>query len=141
MKKISLIITTLLLGFTLSAQTGQVQVNITGITPEWGGTVRIGLYLEDGFPTVGKSQVNKVMLATKLKDLVTFKDIPAGTYGIAIFQDINSDGKLNRNFYGAPTEPFGFSNNKFGRFGPPKFAEVAFAVTSGDSTALIINLE
>jgi len=41
---------------------------------------------------------------------ISFK-LPTGQYGIAIYHDENGDGKLNKNFVGYPSEPFGFSNN------------------------------
>ena len=40
--------------------------------------------------------------------------------------DLNKNKKLDTNFLGIPKEPYGFSNEKKGRFGPPKFKEVSF---------------
>lgn len=79
--------------------------------------------------------------AHKLEDSLSFRGTPAGTYAKAVFQDINSDEKLNSNFYGAPTEPYGFSNNIFGLFGPPKFVDAAFDVQVNDTVGLSMNLE
>ena len=116
-------------------------MTITGVTPEWGGTIRVGLYSEADFPKEGYCLASQVIHARALEQQVIFLDIAAGTYAIAVFQDLNSDGKLNRNFYGAPTEPYAFSNNIFGRFGPPQFAAAAFGVKGADKTLLSINLE
>lgn len=49
-----------------------------------------------------------------------------GIYGVAVFQDLNGNEKLDRNLFGAPTEPFGFSNNPVIRFSAPEFAEFQF---------------
>ena len=49
-----------------------------------------------------------------------------GIYGVAVFQDLNGNEKLDRNLFGAPTEPFGFSNNPVIRFSAPEFAEFKF---------------
>ena len=49
-----------------------------------------------------------------------------GIYGVAVFQDLNGNEKLDRNLFGAPTEPFGFSNNPVIGFSAPEFAEFKF---------------
>lgn len=51
-----------------------------------------------------------------------------GKYAISIFHDVNSDGELNTNIFGIPKEPFGFSNDAKGKFGPPSFEKAAFEV-------------
>ena len=47
-------------------------------------------------------------------------------YAFTFFHDLNKNKKLDTNFLGIPKEPYGFSNEKKGRFGPPKFKEVSF---------------
>ena len=47
--------------------------------------------------------------------------LPQGTYGIAVFQDLNENGTLDKNFIGIPNEPYCFSNGAVGRFGPPSW--------------------
>ena len=49
-----------------------------------------------------------------------------GIYGVAVFQDLNGNEKLDKNLFGAPTEPFGFSNNPVIGFKAPEFAEFQF---------------
>ena len=49
---------------------------------------------------------------------------------IAIFQDSNSNEKLDKNAFGIPKELYGFSNNPKRGFGPPKYAEVAIPISS-----------
>lgn len=51
---------------------------------------------------------------------------PAGRYGVAVYQDVNSDGELNTGLFGIPSEPTGFSNDAPANFGPPRFADAAF---------------
>lgn len=50
---------------------------------------------------------------------------PMAQFAIAVYQDINADGELNRTRLGVPVEPFGFSNNAMGNRGPPSFAQAA----------------
>ena len=42
----------------------------------------------------------------------TFSNIEPGTYAVAVVHDENSDGKLDKNFVGVPSEGYGVSNNK-----------------------------
>ena len=40
---------------------------------------------------------------------------------------MNGNQELDRNLIGIPTEPFGFSRNARGSFGPPSFEQMEFA--------------
>ena len=59
---------------------------------------------------------------------VTFvlRDLPPGKYAVSSYHDENSNGKLDTNSLGVPTEGYGFSNDAQGNAGPPKFAQAAF---------------
>jgi uncharacterized protein (DUF2141 family) len=59
---------------------------------------------------------------------VRFENLPAGSYGIRLFQDLDANGDLNTGFMGIPSEPYAFSNNAPIRFGPPSWAAVRFAL-------------
>ena len=54
--------------------------------------------------------------------------VPAGTYAIRIFLDLNNNQKLDTNFFGKPAEPFGFSNNPMIRFKMPTLDKISFSV-------------
>ena len=58
---------------------------------------------------------------------LNFADLPAGNYAIKLFQDENSNGQIDKNDQGIPTEPYGFSNNG-GVYGPPSFDEAKVVV-------------
>lgn len=51
-----------------------------------------------------------------------------GAYGIRVYQDVDDDRELDTNAFGLPREPFGFSNDARGRFGPPRWRDVRFEV-------------
>ena len=55
-------------------------------------------------------------------------DVSYGDYGVAVFHDENSNGKMDKNVLGIPLEPYGFSNNVRVTFGPPKWEEAKFTV-------------
>ena len=48
---------------------------------------------------------------------------------IAVFQDLNGDGKLTKSRFGLPVEPYGFSNNARSLLGPPSFSQAAFDIS------------
>jgi uncharacterized protein (DUF2141 family) len=66
--------------------------------------------------------------------------LPAGEYALSVFQDVNDNGKLERNFIGIPKEPAGLSNNLRPRFGPPKYQDALFSVTVDTVTEQKIEL-
>lgn len=58
----------------------------------------------------------------------TIKNIKPGDYTLAVFHDINKDEILNTNMVGIPKEPYAFSNNARGTFGPPSLTDQTFTV-------------
>jgi uncharacterized protein (DUF2141 family) len=64
----------------------------------------------------------------------TAESIEPGLYAVAVYHDLNENGKLDRSALGAPTEPYGFSNDARGRFGPPKFEKAAIRIDPGGLT-------
>jgi uncharacterized protein (DUF2141 family) len=66
----------------------------------------------------------------------TFKNLPAGTYAVGVFQDENDNGKLDTNFLGIPKEGYGFSNNTTA-MRKPTFAEAHFDIGEQDISILI----
>lgn len=49
--------------------------------------------------------------------------LPPGDYAISLFHDQNGNGKLDKNLIGMPIEPYGFSNDAAGAYGPPTFQQ------------------
>lgn len=54
---------------------------------------------------------------------VVLDGLPHGRYAAALYQDSDRDGKLDSNFLGIPTEPYGFSGP--GGSGRPDFEAAA----------------
>lgn len=68
--------------------------------------------------------------------VVTFENIPEGTYAVSIFHDENDNDKLDSNFIGIPKEDYGCSNDAKGFMGPPKWKDAKFELKS-DKTITI----
>ena len=137
----TIMILLILLTSTAYAQTGTVVVKVTQIDVNEGGKIKIGIYDSKEFPFFGKEIAGIDIEVKETSATYSFKNIPAGKYAIAVFQDSNVDGKLTKNMFGVPKEPYGFSNNKYGKFGPPDFEDVSFDVKEETSISLTINLK
>lgn len=112
-----------------SGQTVTLTVKIEGVTTSQ-GVVRVALFDKaTGFPNGKNAAVAQQTVAANGETLtVTFANLKAGTYALAVQHDKNNDGKLNRNTLGIPTERYGFSNGARGTFGPPSFGAASFAL-------------
>ncbi len=86
---------------------------------------------------------NKTVSATEVevtgKTLsYTFENLKGGKYAVQVMHDANSNGELDVNFFGIPTEAYGFSNNAMGSFGPPKLEDQLFELE--DSKTITIKV-
>ncbi|MDC8785951.1 DUF2141 domain-containing protein [Roseateles koreensis] len=71
--------------------------------------------------------------------LIQLHDLPEGVLALNVTHDLNGNGRLDMNAMGLPIEPYGFSNNAVGMFGPPSFEKAAFSVTQGARIAVQLN--
>jgi uncharacterized protein (DUF2141 family) len=70
---------------------------------------------------------------------VLLKDLPDGPLALTLFQDANANGRMDMNPMGIPTEPYGFSNNAAGSFGPPKFEQAVMTPVAGATVKVRLN--
>lgn len=63
----------------------------------------------------------------------------AGEYGVRVLHDENGNGELDSNLVGMPTEPWGFSNNATGNFGPPGWDDVRFRLDGHADLTIHLN--
>ena len=64
-------------------------------------------------------------------------NLPPGIYAVSVYEDLNSNRKLDHNLIGLPREPVGVSNNPSARFGPPHFDECSFHLGATAQTITI----
>lgn len=74
------------------------------------------------------------------KATIRYTDLIPGNYSVEAFHDQNNNGKLDTNPFGIPREPYGFSNNVRGNFGPPDFDLTLFQVSGMTTTKIRILL-
>lgn len=121
-----------LLSMPLSAQenkSGTIRLKVEGVIGGQ-GQVRIALEKDKkGFESGDfehPDYLSRVVEAKSDTVSVTFPAVPYGTYAIKAFQDLNGDGKMKTGFFGAPEEPWGFSNDATGIMGPADFSDSKF---------------
>ncbi len=59
-----------------------------------------------------------------------------GEYAVALYQDVNSNGYIDKRLFGMPKEPYGFSNNVRPKFSTPKFDECKVLVKEDAKTMI-----
>ncbi len=142
MKNIFLFFLILILNTSIITTNEAVLIlEVTGLDLSKKGNLRIGVFKKNGFPEADKVHLGKIIPVSSSNMKVTISKLEVGTYGIAVLQDQDKNGKMTTNLVGYPIEPYGFSNNKFGKFGPPDFSDVSFTLKSGQSLFLKINLK
>lgn len=70
---------------------------------------------------------------------VSFPNLPEGDYAASVIHDVNGNKKLDANAIGMPIEPYGFSNDAAGNFGPPTYEQAKFKL-GPDATSIKIKL-
>jgi uncharacterized protein (DUF2141 family) len=105
---------------------GNLQVVVIGFQSA-SGDVKMALSNSESNYT-SKSQAFRGTSATIEGDKATtvFADLPYGESAVRVYHDANSNDKLDTNFMGIPKEPYGFSNNVRGTFGPVIWDNVKF---------------
>ncbi len=130
MKKLS-ISTLLMIGLlatsNLFAQR-KLEVTVKNIK-ELKGTIRVALFNNEK-DFLENFLEGKIVKATGKEVKVVFENLKPGDYAVSVFHDENENEKLDSGFMGIPNEPYGFSNDAMGTFGPPSFEKAKMKLDS-----------
>ena len=130
-----LILMAMLLSF--GSRAGELKLELHG-KGKAGQVVRAALYnSREQFGSEDK--FFKPVIVTATGDSVTaiIADVPAGKYAVAAYVDSNNNGKQDTNFFGKPTEIYGFSNDARATFGLPDYSDALFEVGAGTAAQSI----
>jgi uncharacterized protein (DUF2141 family) len=137
--RISIVFAACLLACASHAQT-VLEVEVVLSDLDAGGTLRLALCpSESAFETDKGCTLHTAKAAGSLVRL-RIPDLLPGTYAVKIFHDADNDGTLDTNWLGIPSEPYGFSNDAMGSFGPPSFEQARFNV-GGEPTTIRIRMK
>lgn len=106
-----------------------------------GATLMVAVFTEAGQWLRQPQAAQRIVLGPEAaggKVSVVLKGLPDGPLAFSLFQDANANGRLDMNAMGIPVEPYGFSNNAAGQFGPPRFEQAVLTPVAG--TALQVRL-
>jgi len=113
-----------------SAQAARLEITVQGMTQPQGHVV-VAVYDQAAVWLKGKP-LKATRIAVSAEGSVThvFDDLPEDAeVALTAFHDTNGNGRLDTNPMGMPVEPYGFSNDAMGQFGPPKFEAARIKVT------------
>jgi uncharacterized protein (DUF2141 family) len=126
----------LLPGITLCAQRS-LEVEVVLSVAAAGGTLRLALCPDENAFGNDKGCALHTAAANGSVVRITVGNAAPGTHAIKVFHDVNDNGKLDTNWLGIPTEPYGFSNDAMGTLGPPSFQQAQFIVGQKPTTIRI----
>ena len=121
--------------YCATASSANINVEINGVR-DAKGEILVSLFNQtEGWlrTDVGAAKVAALPGVVK----ATFPNLPAGEYAVSVIHDLNSNGKLDSNLIGIPAEPYGFSNDASGNFGPPTFDQAKFKLGTEHKTVVI----
>jgi len=122
----------LLTGFKPNGNT-TLKLEVSNFENRASTKIWVSVFSEKDF--LEKSIQTKSVVVSGNKVIVEF-DLPSGEYAVSTYQDVNSNGKIDRYIIGKPKEPYGFSNN-VKPFGPPSYKDCKFALTSSPKSISI----
>jgi len=130
--------TLLLCSIGLNVRAEDLTVEVQHVFPN-AGPVMVAVYDKaEDFPAPQKGLAGQAVEAQGESAEAIFHGLAPGRYAVAVYQDLNRNGKLDKNFLGLPTEPYGFSKDARGSFGPPSFDAAAVDIPA--AAKVVINL-
>lgn len=135
----SMVLAALLMSGVMGAQAyaGELTVQVSGIT-QAKGDILVAVFDQKG-QWLKQSVFRQKTAAVQDKVVLMFDNLPEGEYAISVMHDVNGNGKLDSNAIGIPSEPYGFSNDAAGSFGPPSYDDAKIKV-GADKQAIHIQL-
>ncbi|MBD2439487.1 DUF2141 domain-containing protein [Nostoc sp. FACHB-110] len=117
---------------------GNLTVEVDGLKNKQGQICASIYNSSQGFPSNSDRILQRE--CTEITDepvKLTFNNLKAGNYAVAVMHDENKDFTVNLNDLGMPLEGFGFSQNPEITTRAPKFGEAAFLVVGANTTIKI----
>jgi uncharacterized protein (DUF2141 family) len=143
-KKIILILLTLSINYSLIAEgnLGTLTVKVSGLRNTNGYVVCHLFNSADGYPTKSKKAIKFIddyNIKNKTATFV-FTNLPYGNYAFTVHHDENANHKMDKNFFGLPSEGWACSNNAKGTLGLglPSFDKAKIVVNKSEVTTYVI---
>ena len=112
----------------------KIEVTVKNVK-ESKGTIRVALFNNET-DFLEQALESKVVKASATETNVVFDNLKPGEYAISVIHDVNENKELDKGFMGIPKEPYGFSNDARGKFGPPSYEESKLIVKGDVKTSI-----
>ncbi|MFA0086643.1 DUF2141 domain-containing protein [Vibrio sp. 10N.261.51.F12] len=118
------------------ANAAEVTLKLSGLVAAE-GNIRVGFFTDKAKFSEGEYTIGRIIEAPQEGKEVIAKlnDIAPGEYAISVYQDLNLNKSLDKNLFGIPKEPYGFSGNWTS--GAAKFEQALIQV---DETGTVISI-
>ena len=116
-----------------NASVGTLTVRISGFTHTKGAAM-VALTDAKGFLARNAALRQQSLPVREGQVTWVVRDVPYGSYAVQAYHDENSNRRLDRNFLGIPSEPYGFSNDARSMMRAPTYEEAAFTVAAAAMT-------
>lgn len=102
-----------------------------------GKNLYIGYWSDDKetFPEADKVNLKDKFTINNLKFFIS-KSLEENTYAISLFIDMNGNGKLDKNLFGVPKEPYCFSRNFKPKLSAPNFEDCSILISKDTKLTL-----
>lgn len=116
--------------------TATLTVKVTKIQSAKGQILLAVFDNPDGFPSDNENMLTyKVKKPTGKTELsITISGLKPGKHAFSVLHDENSDFKMDRNFFGYPTEPYALSTNFHPLLSPPSFSDCEISLAQGPNS-------
>ena len=125
--------------FTGPSFADELRITLVGV-PKSEGTIHIGVLGSEAAYKEDEAPITTIAEKAQAGAMSFVVSLPSGTYGVQAMHDLNDNGELDTGFMGMPKEPWGFSNNAKGRFGPPKWKDLVFTLDGDHALTIDLNL-
>ena len=112
----------------IEAGAGVLEIRITDIRAAEGSIMMQVVDSEAAFDDQAPAAAQLILPAREPDVALSIDALPPGDYAMRVFHDVDGNGELDTNLVGMPAEPWGFSNDASGSFGPPSWRDARFVL-------------
>ncbi len=126
------------LALSTSVQADDLEITISRIDSAE-GHLMVQVLTEAAFKGKASASESARLAAQTGTVSLNVESLAPGEYAVRVMHDENDNGELDTNLIGIPREPWGFSNNAVGSFGPPGWKDVRFTLDGSHSITIDLN--